>query len=160
MSGMSDLIAPAVNFAILAGGIFYFVKQPTVQFVKERHLTFKKDLEEVQGQLKDAQAKYTEYDRKLSALDQEVKELYQDLQKEMETTKITLITNARKAAEGIVTDARATSESLVEEFKQQLRNDVSKQVLARAETHLRSRLTGDERARIVKDFSKQVEAQS
>ena len=55
-------------------------------------------------------------------------------------------------------DAKAASETLFTDLKNQLRAELSTQVLARAETILTERLTGDDKARIRREFSKQVES--
>jgi hypothetical protein len=44
------------------------------------------------------------------------------------------------------------------DLKNQLRSELSVQVLARAEAILRERLTGDDKARIRREFSQQVES--
>ena len=154
---MSTLIWPMINFAILVAGIVYFTKKQFLDFVALRHTSMRDELQRVRGQLASAEKDFADYQGRLSNLDREVRELYIQSKADMESTKLTLMAQARKMSETIVTDAQASSESLVQEFKTQIKADLTRQVMAKAESLVRARLTGEDRDRIRRDFSKQVE---
>jgi F-type H+-transporting ATPase subunit b len=155
--GMSSLIPALVNFFILVGALFYFLRKPVKSFVFERHSSLKTQLDQAQTKLVQAQRQYNEYSQRLSSMDAEVTNLVQSIRGEAETARVRIVTEARRMADQIVVDAKRTGESMVTEFKQQIRVELANQVIARVETLLKSRMTGDVREQLRKDFSKQVE---
>lgn len=156
--GMSGLIYPFINLSILVGALFYFLKTPTKAFVKDRHHSLKDEMDRVQLKLSDAQKQYQEYSQRLSSMDAEVATLIQQIRSESESTKVRVITEAKRMADQIVIDSKKTSESMVAEFKDQIRGELANQVIARTEVILKNKMTGDVREQLKKDFSKQVES--
>lgn len=154
---MSSLLYPFINFAILAGGLFYLLKEPTKGFVKNRHSTLKDELDRTQAKLSEAQKQYSEYSQRLSSMDAEISNLVQAVRSEAESSKVRILTEARRSADQIVIDSKRTAESMLAEFKDQVRIDLANQVIARTEAILKTKMTGDVREQLKKDFSKQVE---
>jgi F-type H+-transporting ATPase subunit b len=154
---VSSLIYPLINFAILVGALFYFLRKPVKSFVLERHTNLKDQLDQVQTKLVQAQRQYNEYSQRLSSMDAEVASLVQNIRSEAETTRVRTATEAKRMADQIVIDAKRAGESMVSEFRDQIRTDLANQVIARAEVLLKTRMTGDVREQLRKDFSKQVE---
>jgi F-type H+-transporting ATPase subunit b len=154
---ISTLLYPFINFAILVGGLFYLLKEPTQTFVKGRHTDLKDELDRVSTKLSDAQRQYQEYSQRLSSMDAEITSLLQTVRSEAETAKVRILTEARRAADQIVIDSKRTAESMLVEFKDQVRVDLANQVIARTEVILKTKMTGDVREALKKDFSKQVE---
>ena len=155
---MQTLIAPAINLLILVGILVYFLKTPLKSFVLERHNTIRTDLENVREQLATAKREYEEFSRKLASLTAEVAELRAQAAKDIDATRVRLIADAKRLAANIVVDARGSAEALYSELRGQLYTELSLRVLERAEAILRDRLTGDDRLRIRKEFSNQLES--
>lgn len=153
----SSLLYPFINFTILVGGLFYFLKSPTKNFVRGRHTSLKEELDRVQTKLADAQRQYQEYSHRLSSMDAEITGLVQTVRSEAESAKVRIITEARRAADQIVIDSKRTAEAMMTEFRDQVRVDLANRVIARAEVLLKTKMTGDVREQLKKDFSKQVE---
>lgn len=154
---ISSLLYPFINFAILVAGLFYFLMKPTKEFVRGRHTALKDELDRVQVKLTDAQHQYQEYSQRLSTMDAEITNLVQTVRPEAESAKVRIITDARRAADQIVIDSKRTAESMITEFKDQVRVDLANQVIARTEVLLKTKMTGDVREALKKDFAKQVE---
>jgi len=72
---LSSLLWPTVNFAILAGGLWWFLKQPVVSYLGDRHESIRKDLVEAANVKAAAAAQLTEIERKLQALPGEIEAL-------------------------------------------------------------------------------------
>lgn len=155
---MESLFPKFINLVIFVGIIVYFVRVPFKTFVFERHKSMKDELEKTQAQLAEAQKKFQEFSARLQAMDSEIAQLVQQSRQDAEASKVRILTEAKKMSDSIVVDAKKASEGMLTEFKDQIRSEFANQVLVRAETLLRGKLTGDDRLRIVKDFSKQVEA--
>lgn len=156
-ASIATLAYPFLNLVFLLGVLVYFLRRPLKDFVTERHTTLKSQLDEVQAKLTEAQRQYTEYSQRLSSMDVEVANIVQGIRTEAETARVRILTDAKRSADQIVIDAKRTGEAMVAEFKTQIRIDLANQVIARAETLLKSRMTGDVREQLKKDFSKQVE---
>lgn len=157
-SSISSLLYPFINFSILVGGLFYFLRLPTKSFVRGRHANLKEELDQVQKKLSEAQQQYQDYSHRLSTMDAEISSLVQTVRSEAESSKIKILTEARRAADQIVIDSKRTAEAMVAEFREQTRVNLVNQVIARAETILKTKTTGDVREQLKKDFSKQVES--
>lgn len=155
---LSSLLYPTINFAILAGALFYFLREPTKSFVRTRHTTLKDELDRTQVKLVEAQRQYQDYTQRLSSMDAEITSLVQTVRSEAESSKVRILTEARRSADQIVIDSKRTAESLLTEFKDQVRVDLANQVIARTEAILKTKMTGDVREALKRDFSKQVES--
>lgn len=157
VASLSSLTYPFINFAILVSALVFFLRKPLKSFVYDRHSTLKEQLDEVQKKLTDAQRQYNEYSQRLNSMDAEVASLVQAIRSDAETARVRIVTDAKRTADQIVIDSKRTGEALMNEFRDQIRKDLANQVIARAETLLKSRTTGDVREQLRKDFSKQVE---
>lgn len=155
---MHGLIAPTINVLILVGIFAYFLRTPLKQFVRGRYVNVKDDVERVSQQLRQSQERYEEFTAKLRAIDAEITALREQARQDAEAMRVRVRNDASKLAGTIVSDARASAGSLYTEFRGQLRTELANRVLERAEALLRERLTGDDRLRIRREFSRQVEA--
>ena len=155
---MHELIPSAVNLAILIGLMVYFLREPMANFVKNRHLSLAEELSAVREKLQQAKAQFQDFSSKLSTVESEISGLHQQTRQEAAQTQARVLANAQKISGTIVTDAKASTEGLYAEFRNQLIHEFGAQVLDRAEQIIRERLTGDDRVRIRQEFSKQVES--
>lgn len=155
---MESLFPKFLNLVILVSILVYYTRAPFKAFIFERHQSMKDELEKTQAQLSEAQKKFQEFSARLQAMDAEIAQLVQQSRQDAEASKVRILTEAKKMSDSIIIDAKKASEGMLAEFKDQIRSEFANQVLVRAETLLRGKLTGDDRLRIVKDFSKQVEA--
>lgn len=154
---MSELFAPTINLIILVGILVYYTRHPIKKSVQDRHASLRDELARVRDLLRQAQEQYNEFSSKLKAIEAETTALRQQAVQDAEAAKQRLVNDAQRMSLGISSDARKAAESLYGELKSQLASEVGGRVLERAEAILRDRLTGDDRARIRKEFSTQVE---
>jgi F-type H+-transporting ATPase subunit b len=66
--GLSDLLWPAANFLILAGTLWWFLRQPIGTYLADRHQSIRKDLVDAANVKAAAAAQLAEIERKLQAL--------------------------------------------------------------------------------------------
>lgn len=154
---MQTLLAPVVNLVILIGIMAYYLRAPLKAFASNRHHSIRTELEAVRNQLRDAKGKHIEFSSKLRAMDAEIAGLKNQAIQDAQALKKKVQAEAQRFSGNIVEDARRASHVLYAEFKTQLYSELGARVLDRAEKILRERLTGDDRARIRKEFSTQVE---
>jgi F0F1-type ATP synthase membrane subunit b/b' len=93
----------------------------------------------------------------LKAIEAEVISKRQAARAEAEQTQKRLIEEARRLAAVIVADSKRAADAAGVDLKEQLRAELATQVIISAEKLIRTRLTGDDRARMRKEFSRQVE---
>lgn len=145
------------NFSVLVGGLAYVLRKPMKEFVVSRHALLKDEVARVADQLRTAQSRSSEFKQKLDSLSTEVSSLRAQVKQDAEAAKVRIVQEASQLSKTIVSDARASAISSFGELKSQLRAELASRVLDRAEKILQQRLTQDDRVRIRKDFSSQVE---
>jgi F0F1-type ATP synthase membrane subunit b/b' len=155
---MSELFAPTVNLLILIGILAYYLRAPMKQSIRDRHTGLRDELARVRDLLRQSQEQYQEFSSKLKAIDAETSALRQQAVQDAQATKQRILADAQRLSMNVAADARRAADSLYVELKGQLSSEIGGKVLERAEQILRERLTGDDRARIRKEFSSQVEA--
>ena len=68
----AGLLWPTVNFAILFGTLWYFLKTPMANYLRDRHTAIRKELVEAASVTSTASAQLAEIERKLQALPGEI----------------------------------------------------------------------------------------
>lgn len=155
---MNTLLLPLLNLAILLSVLVYFLRLPLRTFVSGRHELLREQVRQVSAQLHEAQARFEEFTAKLKAIDTEIEALRDQARHDADAMKTRILADARRLSGVIVADARSSADGLYEDLRRRLRTELGLQVLERAEQLLRERLTGDDRVRIRREFSKQVES--
>lgn len=154
---MEHLVAPLVNLLILIGLLVYYLREPLREFVDKRHHMIREELITVRNLLRSAQEKNEEFSSKLRAVDAETSGIKAQMLQDAQTMKSKIVAEAQKLSSGVIQDAKQASDILYTEFKDEIFVELGGRVIDRAEVLLRDRLTGDDRARIRKEFSTQVE---
>lgn len=155
---MLTLILPIINLAVLVYIMVRYMRQPLTTFVEQRHHSIATDLKETALMLQDAQEKYNEFSAKLKAIDVELNALRTQFRQSAEETKQKIIGDAQRHSSAIVGDAHGVIAGLFEELRGELYRELGHQVLRRAEDVLLTNLTSDDRVRIRREFSRQVES--
>ena len=155
---MQTLFAPFVNFVILVGALVYYTRKPTRDFVQARHSRIRNEVQRVEGQLRTAQARYDEFSAKLKAMDAEIQAIRSQTRQDAEAMKIRIVTEAKRLSAQIVTDSKSAAEHVFADFKNQLKSQLGSAILDRAEAILRQRITAEDRIRVRREFSRQVES--
>ncbi len=157
---MASLLWPTINLAALLGILAYFLREPVKQFAAQRHVSIRDELATVREQLARAQKQYNEFTSRLGALDAELIAIREQMRQDAAASRTRIIEEAKKSAARIQTDAGASARALLGDLRNELYAELSTKVLEKAETLLRERLTGDDRARIRQEFSRQVESEA
>lgn len=112
-ASLMDLFWPVVNFAIMCGVLYYFLKAPLSGYLKDRSETIRRDLVEAAALKSTATAQLEDIDRKLKALPGEIDNL-----------------RARGQAEIVAEEQRITQQAIAERDRllEQARRDIDVQV--------------------------------
>lgn len=154
---METLIAPAVNLLALLGILAFYLKKPLSQFVVARHHSVREELDLARRALMDAQNRNNDLSARMKALDSEIELLRVQSREEAEKTGGAILAQASALAGLLLSDCQTAARAAQAEFKLELRQELATRALFRAESRLRDRLTGEDHARIRREFSFLVE---
>jgi F-type H+-transporting ATPase subunit b len=144
---------PPFGFALVNFAIFLFIMQrllfkPLARMARERHDRIKTALDEATALRKAAEDKLTEYTKRVANVDEEVKQLLAQIQKEAELDKARLIAAAE--AEGVRIKAEAEKQIAAElqRMKVEIRREVVAAVVASAEAIVTKNITADDQKKL------------
>jgi F-type H+-transporting ATPase subunit b len=147
-----ELVAGFVNFAVLIGLLVFLARKPTQAFLVSRRAAVVDGLEEAQKMKAAAEAKYEEYQTRLSNLDLELAKIGAEIVASGEADRQAIIAEAERKASRL----RRETEFLIEQQLKQLRVDLTKETveaaLLAAEKVLRERATSDDQQRLAKAY--------
>ena len=156
--GVGTLLWPFINLTILVSFLTYKLKAPLGEFIKNRHTFVRDEVIRVGALLEDAKRKHGEFSAKLGSMNTEADAMKVQMRQDAESLKIRINAEAKRMAAGIVADAQTSANGMVLDLRRKLTMEMGMRIIDRAEVLIRSRLTGDDRVRIRKDFSQQVES--
>ena len=155
---MEDLIPQIVNFSILLALLSWKLIGPFKAFVAQRSESIGAEIRNTSEQLRTAQAQLTEFGAKLTAVDHEIQMMRQEAKSEASRSHERIVNEAKRLSDQVVREANARKNSLVAEMRSRLAAELAEKVILRSEALLRGRLTGDDRVRLRKEFSNQLES--
>jgi len=144
-----DLVMKFVNFFILAGVLFYFLRKPAAQGLADRRNTIKKELDDALKAKDAAEAKYQDYKTKVANLEAEIRQLQADFKAEGERQRARIIEDAEKAAETIRRQAEAAAANESKRAIDELRTEVAELAVRLAEEVLSKAYTADDQKKAV-----------
>lgn len=149
-----------INFVLLLI-VLYKLALPKVKgFFVARSQAIIESLQHAEQARKAAEAKAKEYEDKLKALSIEVEQLRKQVESEAAKEKEKIIAEAHKEVEAITNQARLIAEQEIKRAKQELRREAGRLSLERAEAFIREKITDSDRDRFIKDYIKEITAQS
>ena len=154
---MSELIAPTINFAILISLLVFFLRKPVREMVSTRHASIKQAVEEALQAKIAAEHRYTEFDKKLTAFENEAKQIVVRARQDGEAMQNKIIKEAHSNAERIMKEAEATVHANIQDYKDQIRLEIIHRAVQIAEKTIRERLSMDDQRRIVSEYVGKVQ---
>lgn len=156
-TGLGDLFWPAVNLAILLAALVHFGRRPIREFFAARHLRIREDLDSAARTLADAEARYSEWQRKLVELDADMARIRERARERAESEREHVLAAADAAAERIRADARIAVEQEVRRAREELRREAAELALALATLKLRARISAADHDRLADEFIETIE---
>jgi len=145
------------NFAIFAGGIGYVVVKFAPAFFNARSADIQKAIKDATGLKMEADLRYSETDRKMANLADEVGRLRAESQAEMEREYARLRAHTGEEIAYIQKSVGVEIETRRADGAAKLRVYAAEQALAAAEGRLRERFVSDDQKDLVGDFLRLVE---
>jgi F-type H+-transporting ATPase subunit b len=154
---VETLIAPSVNLFLLVVVLGYYLVGPLKAFAATRQGSIRDQLEESRKLLAEARSKFEDFTSRVKGLSAEAATLQSQAEQDAKRSRDALVRAAEQLGSTIVSDAKAAAGAMRNDLVSSLRAEVAERALSRAEEQIRSRLTGEERARLRQEFSALVE---
>jgi F-type H+-transporting ATPase subunit b len=153
---MNTILISSINLIILIGILVFKLRIPLREFVAQRTQVIHQEVQTARDMLADAHKKFDEFSNRLAEVEKEMKELRVLTQQDISAMKQRLLVEIQNLKKQILSDAKSSADSLLVEFKREIYFELTDQILSRAETLIKNRLTGEDRARIRQEFSQQL----
>jgi len=158
--GIATLIPAFINFALFVGFLFWKLRAPFGDFVRNRSISLRDELESSREQLTKARSQYEEFSAKLDAIESDIRALREQARLDAAQAQGRIRAETSRLSAQILADATATRDASIAEAKREIVRAFAIQVVGRAEGLLRGRLTGEEKVRIRREFSTQLGSMS
>ncbi len=145
-----------VNFLLLAGLLYYFLRKPVRNFLNQRQQGVKEALEEAQRAKAEAEARFKEMEKRLAQAQKEMEELKGMLLEQGRVEKERILANARKEAEKIRKQAELTAEQEFKKAQSVLRKEAVELAARIAEALLKERIDPKDHERLIQQYLQSV----
>jgi F-type H+-transporting ATPase subunit b len=152
----AGLLWPTVNFAILFGGLWYFLKTPIANYLQDRHTAIRKDLVEAANLSTAAQAQLTDLDRKLQALPGEIEALRRRGAEEIEAEEARIAQLAHVERERLLEQTRREIDLQLRLAKRELVEHTADLAVQLAGARIEQQMTPSDQERLVDRYLKSV----
>ncbi len=119
-----QILLHLMNFVILAGGLYFLLYKPVKAFMDKRAAYYQEQADQAAQTTQTAQQLKADYEARLSAADDEIREEKKQAQKDAAAAAQQQLDAARAEAEKIVSDAQAMAERSREKIVRQAGQDV------------------------------------
>ena len=146
-----------LNFAVFAFILYKLAANPLKDFVRTRHVTIKKDLDEAAELHREAEARLRDYETRLAGLDAEIAALLAQVRAEAEAEKNRIVAGAKAQAERLAQEAESQIAAELERVRRELKHEVVKAAVAAAEEAIKAKSTAADQGRLAERFVAEIE---
>lgn len=153
---LKDFLWRCLNFGVLVALLAYFVTKPIKKGLAGRTESIEKSLEEARQAQESAEAKFAEYDQKLSKASAEIDDIYASIKREGELERERILSGAREMALKIEQEAQKTAAVEVARAKAELQKQAVSMAVEIAEDILNKNFTSEDQSRLVNEYMQKV----
>jgi F-type H+-transporting ATPase subunit b len=153
---LKDFLYRCLDFGITFGLLAYFVTKPIRNGLAGRREGVEKALREAEAAREAAEAKFAEYDQKLSRAEAEIAELQAELRREGEAERERILASAREMAAKVRQEAEKSAAGEVAKARAALREESARMAIAIAEELLKKNVTAADQDRLVSEYMQKV----
>lgn len=153
---LKDFLYRVLNFTVAFGLLAFFIAKPLRKGMAGRRQEIDNALAQAQTAREEAEAKFRDYDAKLSRAAEEIEEIYQGIRREGELEQEKILANARAAAEKIKSEAERTAAMEVEKARTALRREAADLAIHLANELLRGSVGVADHERLVNEYLQSV----
>lgn len=153
-----EVLKQAINLAILAGVLGYFLRKPVSSFLAQRSELLRKSIEDAANARKDAAEKLSAVEARMAKLSDEIAQMNarMDAEAGAEVEKIRKAYAAEIA--GIQAQAEFAGQQELKKAREELRREASELATRAAEELVRRTLTPEDQERLVRENIQKIEA--
>jgi F-type H+-transporting ATPase subunit b len=145
-----------LDFGLMIGILIYFLTKPIRNGLAGRREGIEKALSDAVAAREAAEAKFADYDSKLSKASAEIEEMSAAIRREGELERDRILANAKEMAQKITAEAEKTAESEILRARTELRQEASRLAITLAEDLLKKQMTAGDQARLVDEYVSKV----
>lgn len=153
---LKDFLYRCLNFVLMLAILIYFVAKPFKKGMAARREGIAKALQEAEATRQQAEAKFAEYDAKLSKAAGEIEQIYAAIRQEGEQERERILANAREMAAKIQQEAEKSAATAVAKARLELRQEASLLAVTLAEELLKKGFTEADHVRLVEEYMQKV----
>ena len=154
--GLVDVVARVVNFAILAGTLFYLLRSPIRNYLSERGTQIRRDLVEAAETKRAATAQIEEIDRKMKALPGELETLRAQGAQEIAAEEARIQAAAAAERDRLLEQARREIDQQVKVAERDLIAYSADLAVGVASERITKTITDDDHKRLVDRYVQQL----
>jgi F-type H+-transporting ATPase subunit b len=151
------LLWPTVNFALLCGLLYYFLKTPAAAYLRDRHTAIRKDLVEAAALKESATNQLAEIDRRVKALPGEIEALRQRGAAEIAAEEKRIAALAEAERSRLVDQTRREIDLEVRRAKRELVDHTADLVVRLATDRIERTITPADQIRLVDRYLDDVQ---
>lgn len=153
---LKDFLYRCLNFVLMLAILIYFVAKPIKKGMAARREGIAKALQEAETTRQQAEAKFAEYDAKLSKAEGEIEQIYAAIRQEGEQERERILANAQEMAVKIQQEAEKSAATAVAKARLELRQEASLLAVSLAEELLKKGFTEADHVRLVEEYMQKV----
>lgn len=153
---LKDFLYRLFNFAVTFGLLAYFVTKPIRKGLSGRKEGIEKSLADAKAIQEKAEAKFAEYDDKLTKASAEIDDIYAAIKREGELERERILANAREMALKIEEEAKKSAALEIAKARVELQREASDMALKLAEELLKKNFNSNDQNRLVDEYMKKV----
>jgi F-type H+-transporting ATPase subunit b len=152
-----EILKQAVNFAILAGVLGYFLRKPLSAFLSERSELLRKSIEDAAKARGEAAEKLAAVESRLSGLSGEIAQMNARMDAEARAEAELLRKTYAAEIAGIRAQAEFAGQQELKKAREELRREASELATRAAEELVRKTLTPEDQERLVRENIQKIE---
>lgn len=155
-----DFIWRVMNFAVLFIVLFFLLRKPLSQGLKQRSANIKAELEELEAKREEAKRQYAVLEGRLQEAEKERELILEEFKTQGEREKQKIIEEASTMAERIKAQAQFTIEQETEAAKSELKREIAEMSAALAEDLLKQNINDEDQGRLVDEYLDRVQREA
>jgi F-type H+-transporting ATPase subunit b len=152
-----EIVKQAVNFAILAGVLFFLLRKPVSSFLKERSEMLRKSIDDAANARAEAARKLAAIEERTAKLAEEIAQMNAKMDAESKVEAQALHDTATAEIARIRTQAGFTADQEVKKARQELQQEASLLSAQAAEALVRKVLSPEDQERLVRENIEKIE---
>lgn len=153
---LKDFIYRWFDFILMAGLLGYLLAKPLRNGLAGRREGIEKALGDAVAARDAAEAKFAEYDAKLTRAAAEIEEMSAAIRREGELERERILANAREMAQKITAEAEKSAESEILRARAELRQEATRLAITLAEDLLKKHINAGDQQRLVNEYMSKV----